>query len=222
MVREMLANPLNVGNGLTQAPLRQGNQDHTFAGIYHIFSAKNASALFRPALAEGQQARQAFIGSPVAWQGDPVNRAILQNQTAAGNELWQRYNVWLGNRRVMADLLPRRGIHPLLRPDFDHLLCLVPKFLQGGPGTHDPRKRIVVCDGDGRQSEFCGAHNQFFGVRCPGQEGEVGRDAQLGIVLSPHSGVLHIQTKVFDRVLGVVNLDHANSPCTNQAGFCGV
>ena len=49
-----------------------------------------------------------------------------------------------------------------------------------GMGAHDAGHRIVVGDGNGRQVQHGGTVYVFLGVGGPGEEGEIGRDAELG------------------------------------------
>ena len=194
---------------------RQGNQDHALAPVQQIGTGQVAFTLVRAALAKGQKPGQPGPGGHIGRQRDPFHRTVGQNQPCAGDQLGQGrlgQNRRCGFAREMRHGLAAGVIGHALRADHrsiggaiacgpDRRLCLVlqpRQFLQRGIGPHHAGDRVAVGDGDGLQPQFGGAGHQLFGVRGPGEEGEVRGDAQFGISC------------------------HANSPATCQPGVCGV
>jgi len=191
---------LHLGRRRLQIP-GQRNQDQPLAPGQQIGTVEVALPLRRPPLAQRQQPRQPLIGGQIGRQGDPFDRAVAQHQPGADDQSGQMRSLGAGDVLRVADLLSRAGIHPVLRADLHILGGLFPEDLQRAVSPHYPRQRIAVGDGDGLEPQFCSARHQLLGMRGPGEEGEIRSHAQFGIA---GSGA------------------HANSPCTNQPGFCGV
>ena len=107
VIGKAAAHLLDLGHGLPEPLLRQGDQDHALARLQHVLGVKDALAFLGPPFTQSQQTSQALIGGAVAGQGDPVHRAVLQDQTASGNQLGKLDGIWLGYRCLLSHGLPR-------------------------------------------------------------------------------------------------------------------
>ena len=187
---------------------RQGDQDHPGPARGQIVKAQGAVALARPALAKGEQLREPLIGRTVGGQGQKLRRAIAQGQPRADDQPRQIRRRGAKQGRGGREGLARGGIGSGFGTDAQSLGFL-PQGLQRRKRPHHPGQRIAVGDGDGGQPQFGGPGHQLLGVGGAGEEGEIRRHAEFCI----SGGILRIWTK---------KKAHANSPCTNQPGFCGV
>ena len=87
---------------------------------------------------------------------------------------------------------------------------LFAQCLERGIGPHHARERVAVGDCDGLKAQLGSAQHQLLGMRGACEESEIRSDAKLGV-----RGGLGMS------IFGTKET-HANSPCTNQPGFCGV
>ena len=207
----------------------QGDQHHALPPIQKIGTGQVTFALGRTAFAQGQKPRQPGIGGNVGGQRQPVHGTIGQHQPRADDEAGQ--GLHYGHRGFGGMSLPTGGIGARLRADgcamLGRLLGQAAQFLERRMGPHHPGQRIAVGDGDGGKAQFGGAGDQFLGVGGPGEEGEIGGHAELGIRggVAPVATPIRSGPRLPQSIWAKMKMGgrcHANSPWAYQPGDCGV